>query len=89
VRRNAPALEERQGFGADLQGFEDALGKHHHRGPVLQELLDVGGPDPGAVAGPGLLPVPFPPAARPELRGWEKVPGSFCNKQTNAMGKGF
>jgi len=76
VRRNALVLEELQGFGADLQGLEDALGKHHHLGPVLEEFLDVGGLDPGAVAGAGLLPVPLAPAARPELRVLEVAPAA-------------
>jgi hypothetical protein len=69
-----PPLEKLQGFGADLEGLEDALGKHHHLGPMLEEFLDVGGLDPGAVAGAGLLPVPRAPAARPELRVLEAAP---------------
>jgi hypothetical protein len=47
VRRNALDLEERQGLGADLQGFENALGEHHHLGSVVEELRDVGRLDPG------------------------------------------
>jgi len=51
VRRNALVLEELQGFRADLQCLEDAFGKDHHLGPVLQEFLDIGRLNPGAVAG--------------------------------------
>ena len=67
-------LRSSRGFGADLQGLEDALGKHHHLGPVLEEFLDIGGLNPGAVAGAGLLPVPLAHAARPELRVLEAAP---------------
>jgi hypothetical protein len=74
VRRDALVLEELQGFRADLQGLENAFGKHHHLGPVLQEFLDIGRLNPGTVVGAGLFPVPLAHPARPELRVPEGAP---------------
>ena len=55
VRWNALVVEELQGFRANLQCLEDAFGKHHHLGPVLQEFLNIGRLNPGA----GRVPVSF------------------------------
>jgi len=68
VRWNALVLEELQGFRADLQRLEEAFGKHHHLGPVLQEFFDIGRLNSRAMAGAGLVPVPLAHPARPELR---------------------
>ena len=61
-------------FRANLQRLEDAFGKHHLLGPVLQELLNISRLNPGAVAGAGLFPLPLAHPARPELRVLEGAP---------------
>ena len=58
-------MVERLFSGLELQLLAPA--EHDYSACVLEEFLDIGRLDPRIVAGPGLIPIPFPPAARIKL----------------------
>ena len=63
-----PSLKEPHGLWGGLEAKLATAAQDDNFGLVLEQLLDVRWLDAGTVVGPGLVPVPSFPAARPELR---------------------